>query len=460
MANRVSNGSGPSIAKVARSNGKARDGDGAAPSDAAAQAGAKGGPKRRRKGKGAVRAAKAARRPPGEAGRGRDAEGGARKRTRLVRSFPAAPFEEALSLAAVIQEHGAGQRIRRLTLFDYLGKSPESGWSRQLVTNSNRYGLTAGSHAAEYIELTPLGRVATSQEVSPRERIKARFHLAVEQIEPFRQLYEQYQGTKLPAIPVLKDFLVDAGYQKAEVGEAVETFIANAKFVGILRNLSGAERLVSIDHALDELPAGATRFATEGAGAAQPAGPDAGRPAGVAGGDAGAGGGGFDWDKTCFYVTPIGADGSPERRHSDLFLGSLIEPAVAEFGLRVVRADHIAAGGLITRQVLEAIVRSRVVVADLSYHNANVFYELALRHATGRPAVQIIRQADAIPFDVGQVRTILIDTTDLHTFVPQMEVYKAAISSQVRRALEAPEAVDNPVTSFYPEFRLRQGVAT
>jgi hypothetical protein len=63
------------------------------------------------------------------------------KRTRRTMLFPASSFEEALTIPNAIQKHAAGQKIRRLTLFDQMGKSPDSGPSRQLITNANKYGL-------------------------------------------------------------------------------------------------------------------------------------------------------------------------------------------------------------------------------------------------------------------------------------------------------------------------------
>src|SRR5205809_1191680 len=117
--------------------------------------------------------------------RARSKAAGAGAPARVTRSFPAATFEEALTLAKAIQDIAAGQKIRRLTLFDKLGKSPDSGPSRQLVTNSSKYGLTKGSYKAEYIELTPEGRTATSSEVQPQEQLRARFKLAIEGVAPF-----------------------------------------------------------------------------------------------------------------------------------------------------------------------------------------------------------------------------------------------------------------------------------
>jgi hypothetical protein len=66
-------------------------------------------------------------------------------KTRAIRNFPASTFQDALVLADAFQKYAAGQtRVRKLTIFDKIGKSPDSGPSRQLITNSSRYGLTKG----------------------------------------------------------------------------------------------------------------------------------------------------------------------------------------------------------------------------------------------------------------------------------------------------------------------------
>jgi hypothetical protein len=100
--------------------------------------------------------------------------------------------------------------------------------------------------------------------------------------------------------------------------------------------------------------------------------------------------------------------------------------------------------------VIEHVLKSRLVIADLSFHNPNVFYELCLRHVCRLPTVQIIRKADRIPFDLDQFRTIPVDNTGIYTLLPQLETYKSEIATQVRQVLENPDAVDNPISIFYP----------
>ena len=361
------------------------------------------------------------------------------RKKRSQRSFPASTFEEPLEFAAAVFRFGSGQPVKRLTLFDQLGKSPESGSSRQLIINAGKYGLTKGGMQAENIELTPEGIRAVDEQTNARERAKTRVALAITNVEPFQKLYEKFVGNKLPAHAVLIDTAKDAGIEVDHAAEAVDTFVVNLRFVGLLRTLSGAERIISLDTLLGDLPTS---------------------PASVSSSLMSSGSTSIitsehaQFESTCFYIAPIGDEGSEPRKHSDLFLGSIVEPALESFQLKVVRADAIDKPGIITRQVIDYIIKSRLVIADLSFHNPNVFYELALRHAVKLPIVQIIRASDKVPFDVNQMRTIPIDTSDIYSLVPKIESYRSEIANQVRRALEPDHIVDTPISSYFPSLQV------
>jgi hypothetical protein len=373
----------------------------------------------------------------------------AKKRPKKVgraasKMFPTVSFEEALTISEAIQAQAGGTgKIRRLTLFDALNKSPDSGSSRMLITNSSRYGLTAGGYAAEYLELTQKGNVATNPEADTKAKLRARFDLAINAIPPFKALYERFNRNKLPAKAVMHDALREAGVPNEDVAECADAFIVNAKYLGLLKTIAGAERLISIDHALDELPSNGkvVDFPTI------PRSKSPGAPDGSAETS--------DWSKICFYITPIGDEGSEQRRHSDLFLNYVVEPAIEGLGLKIIRADAIGKSGMIGPQIVEHVLRSRLVIVDLSFHNPNVFYELCLRHVSGLPTVHIIRQKDPIPFDIQQCRTIQVDTTDVFTLVPKLDVHKAEIAQQARQALEnETQTAENPITVYFPGLRL------
>jgi hypothetical protein len=306
--------------------------------------------------------------------------------------------------------------------------------------------LTKGSYTAEYLELTPLGTEASGDEVVPAKQIAARFELAINKIDPFKALYERLKNNKLPAKEVIIDHLRELEMPDEQRGECVDTFVLNAQFLRLLRTISGSQRLVSIEQVIEEgVPA---------------------RPSGVSGettSDNVARAAILesveleteeDFSKICFYITPIGDPGSEHRRHSDFMMEYIIQPAVREFGLKVVRADQMSKPGMIGKQVIEHILRSRLVVADLSFHNPNVFYELCLRHTTRLPTVQLRREVDTIPFDLNQYRTIPIETRDPYTLLPKVQTYTAEVTNQVRRALQDADSGDNPVSLYYPSARL------
>lgn len=366
------------------------------------------------------------------------------KRTRTVRNFPATTFGEALKFAESVNRIGSGQSIRRLVLLDEMGLSPTSSSSRQAITNSAKYGLTKGSYNAEFIELTELGRKATSDNSRQRERERARIESAILEIPPFRGVYEQFVDNKLPAKLVLIDKIKDFDVADDAAEEAVDTLIVNLREVGLLKTLSGAERIISVDMRLDELPSSAdatppTQETPQGSSPPRTS-------TNIITSDR------AEFEATAFYVSPIGADDSEARRHADLFSASIVEPALEQSKLKLVRADQIDSPGVITRQILDYIINSRLVIADLSFHNPNVFYELAIRHLMRKPTVQLMRKRDSIPFDINQSRTVLIDDSDIYSLVPQIPVYIATISAQIRQALENPDSVDNPVSVYFPRL--------
>jgi hypothetical protein len=362
---------------------------------------------------------------------------------------------EALPLAEAIQRFAAGQKIRRLTLFENLQRSADSGPSRQLITNSNQYGLTRGSYTAEYLELTDDGRVASGDESLGRTRLAARLELAIARIEPFRVIYEQFKNSRMPTIAVFRDFAIEHGTTPDIANECVQTFLANARDLGLVKNYAGAERLLTFEMLLDETDEG-TQVNSDADGSQleepAPSAPLRIVQAGESLSPARVLAQASDLSNVCFLISPIGAEGTEQRKHANLVLGSLVEPALDGLDLRLVRADKISKPGMITAQVIDHIVRAPLLIADLSFSNPNVFYELALRHACRKPAVQILRSSDHLPFDVGQFRTVVLDMTDIYSLVPQIDSYRAEISRQCRAALDAEGPVDSPLSLFYPEF--------
>lgn len=115
----------------------------------------------------------------------------------------------------------------------------------------------------------------------------------------------------------------------------------------------------------------------------------------------------------CFIICPLGGAESEIRKKSDKFLKYVFEPVLEKHKFTAVRADQIPKVGLITTQIINLILESPLVIADLTDSNPNVFYELAIRHAIRKPYIQVISKGQKIPFDLSGIRTIEIDITDL-----------------------------------------------
>ena len=257
------------------------------------------------------------------------------KRTRITRIYPAWTFEQSLPLAEAIQKHASGERVYRLTLLKAMDKSPTASTTQNLITNSSKYGLTTGGHSAEYLELTPEGRLVTSDSSTQSQIIETKFKLAIERIKPFQVLYDRFKGKRLPSHEVLADTLRESQAEITDIKECIDVFITNSLYLGLLQMLQGTEMLLTIEARLNEVKGPEARTPRQ----SQSQVDIAANPSHRASEPSTSKTSSKNWDTICFYISPIGQDDSEERKHSDLFLNYLIEPALKNFGLEVVRAE-------------------------------------------------------------------------------------------------------------------------
>ena len=88
--------------------------------------------------------------------------------------------------------------------------------------------------------------------------------------------------------------------------------------------------------------------------------------------------------KYCFVIMPFGQQGTAEYERNSSIYHDMIKPVVKACGYESIRADEVEHPGSITRSIIEYLYNSDLVVSDLSGRNANVFYELGVRHALYR----------------------------------------------------------------------------
>jgi len=111
----------------------------------------------------------------------------------------------------------------------------------------------------------------------------------------------------------------------------------------------------------------------------------------------------------CFVLMPFGQkqDTGGKIIDFDAVYRELISPAIVDAGLEAIRADEERVGGIIHKPMFERLILCEFAVADLTTANANVFYELGVRHAV-RPAstVLLFSGNSRLPFDVGLLRAL------------------------------------------------------
>ncbi len=82
-------------------------------------------------------------------------------------------------------------------------------------------------------------------------------------------------------------------------------------------------------------------------------------------------------------------------------------------GLRWQRADDITEPGRITDQIISAIERSDLLIADITGSNPNVLFELGYADALNKPIIVLNQDVAATPFDIKDWRQIIYTPNDL-----------------------------------------------
>jgi len=90
-----------------------------------------------------------------------------------------------------------------------------------------------------------------------------------------------------------------------------------------------------------------------------------------------------------------------------------IETPITKLGHIIRRADDISSSTNILNDIIENIIKSDIIIADLTGKNPNVFYELGRAHQLKKWMIQIAKQGEDLPFDLKQIRTIFYNTDTL-----------------------------------------------
>lgn len=173
-------------------------------------------------------------------------------------------------------------------------------------------------------------------------------------------------------------------------------------------------------------------------------------------------------EKKCFIISPIGNDGTETRNIADKLRSFLKYEILDDLKYECIRADDINKLGIITSDVIAHIIDCELVIAVLEYDNVNVYYELALRHATTKPCISIISKeklSRGLPFDTQQERVFKYPLNDMKSYTPgetdiskELAKFKNNVKNTIITYNEERYEYQNPVTAALHKAIIPKGM--
>ena len=159
----------------------------------------------------------------------------------------------------------------------------------------------------------------------------------------------------------------------------------------------------------------------------------------------------------CFVIMPFNKKKDSKGRDIDFdyIYDSLIKPAIEDAGMEAIRADEEMVGGFIHKPMYERLLLCDYAIADLTTANANVFYELGIRHAVRpRHTLSIFSSDTSLPFDVSPLRSYRYGL-DENRHLTNARQDRAEITRLLREAREQSDT-DSPLFQFFDELKPQQ----
>jgi hypothetical protein len=335
-------------------------------------------------------------------------------------TFPKNTLEDAIRIPKEIEEKNAGNPMPASDLAIAVGFRLSGDWRFQdLLRSSDQYGLV--ERTGGNVSLTKLGQDVVAPS-SPSQRSDALLS-AFRSVKDFEAVESFYGGKRIPEDEFFLNTLTrEFNIPRDRVETFSKIFLDNLKF---LRAFTPSPTSAEAKAASIDVPPGSTppeKIPTS----AIP------RESRIR-----------EFLDTCFVMMPFGS--WFDRYYQDIY-----SPAISEAGFEPIRADELFTTGSVVEQIWEQIQKSKVLLADLSGKNANVFYELGLAHAAKKPVVFTSALVDDVPFDLRHLRVIIYDIREPE-WAPRL---RKSISDYLRNAMKEPDkSIPHP-------FRLHEDTDT
>jgi len=133
---------------------------------------------------------------------------------------------------------------------------------------------------------------------------------------------------------------------------------------------------------------------------------------------------------TCFVIMPFGG-------WFDSYYKDIYKLAIEESNMIPIRADDLYRPSSIIDDIWDFTKSAKIILADLSTKNPNVFYELGLAHSITKPAILLTSDINDIPFDLRSLRIIEYNKNAPNWGTELKENIKLSINEILKHPLKA-----------------------
>jgi len=293
--------------------------------------------------------------------------------------YPRHAVEKALRIPKAILDQNAGKSCTVKEAAKFLGLG-EAGPFQTEVSSGIKYGFLDRPVAGQVQVTDRAKQILRPQD--PEDRLRG-IRDAVLSAPIISDVYGHYRGEYIPDNPFFHNALTDTFDVPADkLDEFQDIFMESLRSAELIAESEGKYRVLDVASGHDTEPGNTATFKKLD------------KAVRVDSGD------------SCFVMMPFALP------HGDYY-SKIYKPAIEKAGLRSVRADaEIFATGKIMDQIWSGIHAAKVLVAELTTRNPNVFYELGLAHALEKPVVLVSSNEMDVPFDLKHIRVIYYDTSD------------------------------------------------
>jgi hypothetical protein len=159
--------------------------------------------------------------------------------------------------------------------------------------------------------------------------------------------------------------------------------------------------------------------------------------------------------QSCFVSMQFGTKTTPDGKvlDYDFLYREIIRPAVEELGFECHRLDDLMTSGSIWHKTMfAAVISSDVMITDITTGNANVFYELGIRHALRRGRTILISAGGSQPANISLL-PVLFYQSDGTGRITGADEFRSQLQSFIRQTRQD-TASDSPIFEFFPDLEV------